>query len=94
MPRVTYEYRYTMEGWYTEAALSQGFTEVASSGNKKLTMKASLKSHNYINLLLIRLTRDDEEIYYEVYRNLSKAREAFTKLCAIHKLNHSRYNPQ
>ena len=94
MSRASYEYRYTVTGWYTEAALAQGFIEEASSGNKRVTIKATLKGRNQVNMYLIRLSENDKELYFETCKNLSRARKMFTRLCQIHKLNHPKFNPQ
>lgn len=94
MPRTEYEFRYTIEGWYTEAALAEGFTEEASSGNKKLTMRASMAGPGRVNMYLLRVTKDEKEIYFKLYRNLRKSRETFAKVCAKHRLQHKRFNPQ
>ena len=92
--RFQYEYRYTVEGWYTEAALAQGYTEIATKGDMKLTMKMSRAGAGKVSFYLIRLSEKDKEILLETPKRLSKARELFTRLCAKHQLLHERYNPQ
>ena len=88
------EYRYTVEGWLTEAAFSQGLKEVAERGDKRLTMTGSLGVENHVNRYIIHIGLDDKTLYLKSVTSLKKAREMFIKLCLIHRLNHKRYNPQ
>jgi len=94
LSRIDYEYRYTVEGWLTEAAFSQGLKEVAERGDKRLTMTASLGVENHVNRYILHISLNGDTMYLKSITSLKKARETFIKLCLIHRLNHQRFNPQ
>jgi len=95
MSRTTYEYRYTVSGWYTEAALAEGFIEKAWRGNLQVTISASLHAgFKGVNFFTVRLSQGNKELHRERFKTLAPTRKLFVSICASRKLNHQRYNPQ
>lgn len=90
-----YEYTYTVDGWFTAGALFEGETERASNETKELTMKCSVGGGRHkANFYLLRLTENEKEIATFKATNYEQAKTFFMRICAKHKLNHERYNPQ
>jgi len=88
------EYRYTIDGWFTETALVEGYVETAKRQDLELRMTVSLKNAYFVNFYFITLFKGDDVIESKRVRELKPARKVFTAYCMKYRLNHERYNPQ
>jgi hypothetical protein len=92
-----YEYKYTVDGWLTAAALAQGEMEHAEGESHEVMMKASLSANRLaVNFFLVTVVDKDKNkrLHQLSVKGIGAARRKFSMLCLKYKANHKRYNPQ
>jgi hypothetical protein len=91
---LTYEYMYTVDGWYTSAALAAGKIETADGEGCSLTMRLSLQNRLRTNFYVVTLFLVGRPPKRFLVKDVLRARRTFALLCEQHKMNHKRFNPQ